>query len=248
MKTLLSLTRVTAVVLAGAFSVSALAKGPELKTEDQQFAYIMGLEMGERLSQQLKQQGLELDMNILTAGILDAAAGKEPRLSKEQMDATLESVGKKMEAKQKERAAAYEAEMKAQGEKNATEGKAFLEANAKKEGVKTTKSGLQYKVLTAGKGPKPKVTNTVTVNYRGTLIDGREFDSSYKRNEPVTFVLNQMIPGWIEALQLMPEGSKWEVYIPAELAYGPGGQGPIGPNSVLIFEIELLKANAGSGD
>lgn len=225
-----------------------LAKGPELKTEEQKFAYIMGLEMGTRLSQQFKQQGLELDMNIVTAGILDSAAGKDPKLSKEEIDATLESVGTKMQEKQKAMAAAHEVEMKKAGEKNEKEGKEFLKTNAKKDGVKTTKSGLQYKVITAGKGPKPKETDTVTVNYRGSFIDGKEFDSSIKRGEPATFAVNQVIPGWTEVLQLMPEGSKWEVYIPSELAYGPGGSGPIGPNSTLVFEVELLKANAGSGD
>lgn len=226
-----------------------LAKEPDLKTEEQKFAYIMGLEMGSRLSQQFKQQGLELDMNIVTAGILDSAAGKKDlKLSKEEIDATLESMGTKMQEKQKAMAAAHEAEMKKVGEKNEKDGKAFLAANAKKEGVKTTKSGLQYKVITAGKGPKPKETDTVTVSYRGTFIDGNEFDSSIKRGEPATFAVNQVIAGWTEALQLMPEGSKWEVYIPAELAYGPGGSGPIAPNSTLVFEVELLKANAGSGD
>jgi FKBP-type peptidyl-prolyl cis-trans isomerase len=230
------------------FSSAALAKGPELKTEEQKFAYIMGLEMGNRFSQQFKQQGLELDMAIVTAGILDSASGKDPKLSKEQIDATLESFGTKMQEKQKAMAAIQEAEMKKAGEKNEKDGKAFLKANAKKDGVKTTKSGLQYKIITAGKGQKPKDIDTVTVNYRGTFIDGKQFDSSYDRGEPATFAVNQVIPGWTEVLQLMPEGSKWEVYIPSELAYGPGGSGPIGPNSTLVFEVELLKANAGSGD
>jgi FKBP-type peptidyl-prolyl cis-trans isomerase len=229
-------------------SSAVLAKGPELKTEEQKAAYIMGMRMGEEISRGFKQQGLEFDMNIVTAGILDAATGSEPKLSKEQIDATLESFGKKMQEKQKAMAAAHEEEMKKAGEKNDKEGKAFLKANAKKDGVKTTKSGLQYKILTEGKGPKPKATDTVTVNYRGSFIDGKEFDSSYTRGEPATFAINQVIAGWTEILQLMPEGSKWEVYIPSELAYGPGGSGPIGPNSTLVFEVELLKANAGSGD
>jgi len=236
------------VLAAFVSSGVVLAKEPDLKTEDQKFAYIMGLEMGSRLSQQFKQQGLELDMNIVTAGILDSATGKDPKLSKEEIDTTLESFGTKMQEKQKVMAAAHEAEMKKAGEKNEKEGKAFLKANAKKSGVKTTKSGLQYKVLVEGKGPKPKETDTVTVNYRGSFIDGKEFDSSIKRGEPATFAVNQVIAGWTEALQLMPEGSKWEVYIPSDLAYGPGGSGPIAPNSTLVFEVELLKANAGSGD
>jgi len=131
----------------------------------------------------------------------------------------------------------------AQSETNADEGTAFLAENAGLEGVKTTESGLQYKVLTAGEGPKPTVDSTVEVHYAGRLLDGTEFDSSIKRGVPAQFGVTQVIAGWTEALQLMSEGSKWELYIPANLAYGPGGTGPIGPNATLIFEVELLQAN-----
>jgi len=126
------------------------------------------------------------------------------------------------------------------GEKNKKEGEAFLAENKKKEGVKTLPSGLQYRVIKEGTGKSPKAADTVVCNYRGTLIDGTEFDSSYKRGEPATFPLNQIIPGWTEALQLMKEGAKWQLFIPANLAYGEQSTGIIGPNSVLIFEIELI--------
>src|SRR5881394_629143 len=128
-------------------------------------------------------------------------------------------------------------------EKNKAEGEKFLEENKKKDGVKTTASGLQYKVLKEGSGPSPKETDTVVTNYRGTLIDGTEFDSSYKRNEPATFPVNRVIKGWTEALQLMKPGGKYKLFIPSNLAYGPGGAGgDIGPNATLIFEVELLSS------
>jgi len=126
------------------------------------------------------------------------------------------------------------------GEKNKAEGETFLAENKKKEGVVSLPSGLQYKVMKAGSGKKPKVTDTVTVQYRGTLIDGTEFDSSYRRGEPITFPLNTVIAGWTEALKLMEEGAKWQVFIPPNLAYGESGGGGIGPNATLIFEIELI--------
>lgn len=143
---------------------------------------------------------------------------------------------------QKELQEKRQAKMKIQGEKNMKEGEAFLAANAKKEGVKTLPSGLQYKVITEGKGKSPSATDTVSVQYTGKLIDGTVFDSSYKRGQPATFAVNGVIKGWTEALQLMKEGSKWELYVPANLAYGETGTigGPIGPNAMLVFEVELL--------
>jgi FKBP-type peptidyl-prolyl cis-trans isomerase FklB len=138
--------------------------------------------------------------------------------------------------------AAFQKEMIAKlGEKNKAEGEAFLAENKKKEGVKTLPSGLQYKVIKAGTGKKPKVTDTVTTHYRGTLMNGTEFDSSYRRGQPVSFQVNGVIPGWTEALQLMEEGAKWQLFIPSNLAYGERGAGrDIGPNATLVFEIELL--------
>jgi FKBP-type peptidyl-prolyl cis-trans isomerase len=224
-------------------SPAVLAKKP--KTDEEKFSYIMGLEVGSRMQQQFQHQGIDADMELVTMGIMDATSGKEPSLSKEEIQETMKKMSEKMQEKQKEMAA----QMEAQGKKNEEEGKKFLEQNGKKDGVVTTESGLQYKILEKGNGPKPTVDDTVTVNYRGTLLDGTEFDSSYKRGEPAVFPVNAVIPGWTEVLQLMPEGSKWEVYIPSDLAYGPGGAGgKIGPHATLVFEIELLKARASSGD
>jgi FKBP-type peptidyl-prolyl cis-trans isomerase len=154
---------------------------------------------------------------------------------------TDEEVGAGMQQLQKTHTERMQAEQKVAADKNLADGEAFLKENATKEGVVTTESGLQYKIITAGEGPKPGAEDVVKVHYRGTLLDGTEFDSSYKRNEPVTFPVGGVIPGWVEALQLMPVGSKWELYIPSGLAYGPGGAGgQIGPNSTLKFEVELL--------
>ena len=197
-----------------------------LKTDKQKFSYAVGFQIG----QNLKRQKLELDPKTFSQGAQDALAGTNPRLKQEEMQAAIQAEQQKEVAKQQ-----------AQAQKNLEAGQAFLEANKKKPGVVTLPSGLQYKVITAGNGKQPKLTDTVVVHYRGTLINGTEFDSSYKRNEPVTFPVDGVIKGWQEVLPLMKEGAKWDVYIPSELAYGPRGAGnAIGPNEVLIFEIELL--------
>ena len=155
---------------------------------------------------------------------------------------TAEEIAETMQAFQQQQMAKMQEEQAAAGAKNAEAGEAFLAENGKQEGVVTTDSGLQYKVVTKGDGAKPKADDLVSVHYKGTLLDGKEFDSSYKRGEPAEFGVNQVIPGWTEALQLMPVGSKWELVIPADLAYGPGGAGgDIGPNSTLQFEVELLE-------
>jgi FKBP-type peptidyl-prolyl cis-trans isomerase FklB len=170
---------------------------------------------------------------VLVAGIKDAIAGK-PQLTQDQVKDVMTQFEKDMEQKQKEA-----------GEKNKTEGAKFLEENKKKEGVKTTASGLEYKVIKDGTGPQPKATDMVTVNYRGTLIDGTEFDSSYKRGQPATFPLNGVIKGWTEGLQLMKVGSKYQFFVPSNLAYGERSVGPdIAPNATLIFEVELLDVKA----
>jgi FKBP-type peptidyl-prolyl cis-trans isomerase FklB len=182
------------------------------------------------------KQEVEIDTAALLAGVKDALEGKTPRLTDEQMQAEIKTF-------REERVAKQEAKQKAQAEKNKTDGEAFLAKNAKEEGVVVRESGLQYKVLQEGTGPMPKVDSVVTVHYRGTLIDGTEFDSSYKRNEPLVLPVGGVIPGWTEALQLMKEGSKWQLYIPAALAYGERGAPPvIGPNAVLVFEVELISA------
>ena len=160
-----------------------------------------------------------------------------------QIAETVKTFEAEMMAKRDEMQQAEEQAFSLQAEGNLKEGQAFLAENGTKEGVVTTASGLQYKVISAGSGAKPTVDSTVEVHYAGRLLDGTEFDSSVKRGVPATFGVTQVIAGWTEALQLMPQGSKWELYIPADLAYGPGGTGPIGPNQMLIFEVELLNAN-----
>jgi len=195
-------------------------------TDDQKTSYALGHQMGRNF----KQQGLDdINTEAFAQGAADVLRGKESRLAEPEIEAALQTLQAKVEAK---RSAAEQAG-KAQGEK-------FLVENKKKKGVKTTSSGLQYEVLKAGAGASPKASDRVKVNYRGTLIDGTEFDSSYKRNEPATFGLNQVIKGWTEGLQLMKPGAKYKFYIPSDLAYGPRGQSGIPANSTLIFEVELL--------
>jgi FKBP-type peptidyl-prolyl cis-trans isomerase len=176
-------------------------------------------------------------------GFDDGIAGTEPLLSEEQTAETIKVFEAQMIAKREEMQKEQQQVMEMQADGNAIAGAEFLADNAAKEGVTTTASGLQYKVIVAGAGEKPNASSTVEVHYVGRLLDGTEFDSSVKRGVAAQFGVTQVIAGWTEALQLMPEGSKWELYIPAALAYGPGGTGPIGPNSTLIFEVELLQAN-----
>lgn len=215
----------------------------DLSSEKSKLSYILGLEVGG----QFASQDIEIDIDLVASGMRDAFAGNEPRLSEEEMQKTALSFQQKMMEKQQQMQAEMEAQRLASGEANKMAGEKFLAENATKEGVMTTDSGLQYKVITAGDGSKPSADDTVTVHYTGRLIDGTVFDSSVERGEPATFPLNAVIPGWTEALQLMPEGSKWEIYLPSDLAYGPGGAGQqIGPNSTLIFEVELLKASTDS--
>lgn len=202
---------------------------PKLETDEQKVSYGMGLNLGSRIKEEF-----DLDVDAFTTGLRHAIKGGEHLMTDEEIMTAMKSFQEKQMAKR-------EAEMKAVADKNKTEGDAFLAANKQKEGVKTTASGLQYRVITEGKGKKPGPDDTVEVHYRGTLIDGTEFDSSYKRNSTVTFPVNGVIPGWTEALQLMPVGSKYELVIPSDLAYGPGGTGgAIGPNAVLKFEVELV--------
>lgn len=192
---------------------------PALKNQKEKVSYIIGMDIGSNL----KRQSVDVDPNSLARGIQDALSGAKPLLSKEEIQATMAAFQKEIAEKQKQR------------------GEAFLSENKKKEGVKTLPSGLQYKVIKAGTGKKPKLNDAVTVNYRGTLIDGTEFDSSFRRGQPANFPVSGVIPGWTEAMQLMTEGAKWQLFIPPNLAYGERGAGGlIGPNATLIFEIELI--------
>lgn len=209
---------------------SAPAAAAPAGVDMRKVSYAIGFKTG----QGMKQQGLEVVKEEYLKGFADGQAGAVSAISEDDMEEVLQAFQMEMIKK-------MQAQRKAEAAQNVTEGKKFLEENAKQEGWKTTKSGLQYKVLTEGKGAKPKATDTVVVHYRGTLIDGKEFDSSYKRGEPATFPLNGVIKGWTEALQMMPVGSKWQIVLPPELAYGERGAGPdIGPNAVLRFDVELL--------
>ena len=208
----------------------ALAADDSLKTQKDKLSYSIGMDIGGGL----KQQSIDVDPDVLARGIKDAMKGDKTLLTREEAVSVITAFQKEMRAKQ-------EAEKKELGEKNKKAGEAYLAANKKKSGVKTTGSGLQYKVIQEGTGAKPKATDTVTTHYRGTLIDGTEFDSSYKRGQPASFPVNGVIAGWTEALQMMKVGSKWQLAIPANLAYGERGAGEtIGPNAALVFEVELL--------
>lgn len=205
-------------------------KKVELKTAKDKLSYSIGFDMGSSL----KRNGIEVDPRILTKAIQDVLLGGKPLMTEQEMRDSIMALQKEMAAKQQEQA-------KGMGDKNMKEGEAFLTENKKKEGVTVLPSGLQYVVLAEGKGNRPKATDTVTVQYRGTLIDGTEFDSSYKRGQPATFALNQVIKGWTEGVQLIKEGGKIRLFVPSELAYGDRGAGAqIGPNAALIFEVELI--------
>ncbi len=201
-----------------------------IKTFKDSVSYGIGMNIG----RDIKHQSIDVDPSVLAQGIKDAMGDGKTLLTDEQVQSCMTSLQKIMMDKQ-------QTKNKELGDKNLKEGQAYLEANKKKDGVQVTADGLQYRVIKAGTGPKPTASQTVSVHYRGTLIDGTEFDSSIKRGQPAEFPVNGVIKGWTEALQLMPVGSKWELVIPPELAYGPNGAGAsIGPNAVLIFEVELL--------
>jgi FKBP-type peptidyl-prolyl cis-trans isomerase FklB len=220
-------------VAAPAFAADAAA--PTSKKD--KISYSLGMDIGGSL----KQQEIDLNTDQLAAGLKDALSGGKTKLTEDEVHKILTDFQQELHAKAQERTQQL-------AEKNKKAGEAFLTTNKKKPGVKTLPSGLQYKVITEGKGPMPKTTDTVSTNYKGTLIDGTEFDSSYKRGEPATFPVNGVIKGWTEALQMMKVGSKWELYIPSDLAYGPRGAGQvIGPNSTLVFDVELLSIGDKSG-
>ncbi|MBI1807432.1 MAG: FKBP-type peptidyl-prolyl cis-trans isomerase [Ignavibacteria bacterium] len=202
----------------------------QLKTQKDSVSYSIGMDIGRSLKKQL----VDVDVDVLAQGMKAMVAGGKQILSDSMAQVCMMAFQKQMMAKQEEH-------MKAELEKNKKEGETFLSENKKKEGVVTLPDGLQYKVQKMGEGKKPKDTDKVSVHYRGTLIDGTEFDSSIKRGQPAEFACNGVIKGWTEALQLMPVGSKWTLYIPAELGYGERGAGQaVPPNATLIFDVELL--------
>jgi FKBP-type peptidyl-prolyl cis-trans isomerase len=217
---------------SSATSSGTHAAGGALATDKQKSSYALGMNIAKGLTQQMKPE--DIDNASLIRGMKDTLAGAKPLLT---VDEAVAALGKLQKTVQLEEDAA----LQQAGEANIKEGDAFLAANKSKDGVVTLPSGLQYKIITEGEGPKPAATDTVVCNYRGSLINGKEFDSSYKRGQPASFPLNQVIKGWTEGVQLMPTGSKWQFYIPPALAYGARGAGAdIGPNATLIFDIELI--------
>jgi FKBP-type peptidyl-prolyl cis-trans isomerase len=232
---------VSLLALAGCKESKAPAEGAASASGDAAFTtdeQRMGYGLGASMGRQFRNDKLQVDAEALARGVREGYSTDKLAMSDDEIRASMQQL-------QKSHTERMQTEQNQLSEKNRAEGEAFLKQNGTKEGVVTTESGLQYKIVSAGTGPKPTKDDTVKVHYRGTLIDGTEFDSSYKRGEPVTFPVGGVIPGWVEALQLMPVGSKWELYIPSELAYGPGGAGgQIGPNAVLQFEVELLSIEA----
>lgn len=216
-------------VLLSAALIGGNALATELETESQKLGYIIGMDIG----QSLKQQGGELDLDSLIEAIRATYNNEPLAMTPEEAASVRESfiAARRAEAEQQRQSMAAI---------NAAEGDKFLLENRTKEGVQVTDSGLQYKVVVMGEGAKPNPTDKVTVHYRGTLLNGEEFDSSYSRNQPTSFQLDQVIPGWTEGVAMMPVGSKFMFFIPPNLAYGPNGGGPIGPNATLVFEVELL--------
>jgi FKBP-type peptidyl-prolyl cis-trans isomerase FklB len=208
----------------------AATPNPNFKSDKERQSYAVGMNIGESLH----RQPVDLDTTALMQGLKDSMSGGKMLMTEDEAKTALTELTQQVRAKQEEK-------VKQAADNNKKEGEAFLAANKTKPGVVTTPSGLQYKVLTEGKGPKPTAADKVSCNYKGTLINGTEFDSSYKRGQPAIFPVGQVIKGWTEALQLMPVGSKWQLFIPADLAYGERGAGSdIGPGATLIFEVELL--------
>lgn len=231
----------TAPALAPAQDEKPAGSAPKTQVEGQ-VSYILGFNLGGNL----KDDPFQLDIDRFVKGFRDALEGAEPEMSDEQMQEIMQAFQQQMLEQERAR-------MEQESADNEKEGAAYLEKNKAREGVTTTASGLQYEVVKAGKGPKPAATDTVTVHYNGTLIDGTKFDSSYDRGQPATFPVSGVIPGWTEALQLMPVGSTWKIAVPSNLAYGPrGAGGVIGPNQTLLFDVELLsigeKEKAGAGE
>jgi FKBP-type peptidyl-prolyl cis-trans isomerase FklB len=223
-----------AIALLASFAAAA-QDAPELKTDKDKFSYALGMNFGKNF----RQQGLELDPAVFAKAFAQSFSGGQTAITDQEMQAVLTAAAQEIRKKQ----AALQEEKGAAAQK---EGEAFLAANKTKEGVVALPSGLQYKILKAGTGEKPTLDDTVACNYKGTLINGTEFDASEKHGGPATFPVKGVIAGWTEALQLMPVGSKWQLFVPSNLAYGPQGPGDIGPNATLIFEVELVSIQKGA--
>jgi len=224
------------LVVGCAAEEAKVAPEVTLDTPKSRISYTIGVNIG----QDFKTQKMDVDADILLMGMKDSLTGKELRLTDEEMVSEIQTFQQEMQAK-------MAAEMEGAAAKNQADGEAFLVENAKQEGVKVTESGLQYKVLEPGEGDSPGASDVATVHYRGTLIDGTQFDSSYDRGQPATFPVGGVIAGWTEALQLMKPGAKWQLTIPAGLAYGERGAGQdIGPNATLLFDVELVSVEKGA--
>jgi len=229
----MKLIQIGAISVALASGISMAGDKVEPKSESDKISYSVGY----RLGSDFKRQQVEIKSDMLLQGIEDAAGEGTALMTEEEMRTVMMNLANRVKAEQ-------QAKQQKLGAENMETGETFLAENSAAEGVTTLPSGLQYKVITAGEGKSPQKSDKVTVHYRGTLIDGTEFDSSYSRNKPATFGVGQVIPGWTEALQLMKEGDKWEIYLPSKLAYGERGAGAkIPPNSTLIFEVELISVN-----
>lgn len=227
MKRRLAMAMFAVVAISGA---SFAADDPALKSDKEKLSYSIGMDIGGNM----KRGAIDVDPDRLAKGLKDSYGGGKTDLTEDEARQAITTY-------QKARTAKLAEEKLKLGERNKAEGEKFLAENAKKEGVTTLPSGLQYKVIAPGTGKSPKSTDTVTTQYKGTLIDGTEFDSSYKTGQPATFPVSGVVPGWIEALQLMKEGAKWQLFVPSNLAYGERGAGrDIGPNATLIFEVELI--------
>jgi FKBP-type peptidyl-prolyl cis-trans isomerase len=219
---------------APAAAGQSAATAPGLKTQKEKISYAIGMEMGKGV----KAQGIDVDPAILAQGLRDAMTGAKPQMSEDELKQVITGLQTEMRQKQ------MQAQEMAASE-NKTKGDAFLAANGKKDGVVTLPDGLQYKILTTGQGKKPAETDTVMCNYKGTFVDGTEFDSNAQAGKPVPFEVKNVIPGFKEVLQMMPVGSKWQVFVPSNLAYGErGAGGVIGPNATLVFEIDLVSIEA----
>jgi FKBP-type peptidyl-prolyl cis-trans isomerase len=225
-----------AVMMVSAFALNSCDKVGkndgklELKTDRDKLSYCIGTQIGNQVGMGLKKDSIDVNIDILVRAFKEAYLETPPILTEDEMKQVFDKFSADREAAQTKKMA--------DNQKNAS---AFIIENAKKPGIKTLPDSIQYEVMQAGTGPKPKPTDKVKVNYRGTLLDGTEFDSSYKRGTPTEFTVNRMIPGWVEVLPMMPVGSKWKIYIPPKLGYGERGAGTIPPNALLIFEIELLE-------